>query len=896
MNQDGGDLFRPRNYEMLGAPVLLYRNEDAYTDLDLPQPRRVSFKEMKALHRKRRVQARWYYPMDFHRINNVAEDESRNFTDQQSRRNTPVNNGSSDDKDDSGHESDSDHTKDGIRRKRLRKEVKENYTDRETNFSSDESHRKERLPSIQQRARYHMLCDQGQEQDSEVIRRYEQFDVDQFPSKLPNLEKGDGGKARKAACNLKQNQEDQLFFYRKQRIDYSDPSYLAPFHQSSWMGKRDLRRGLDVSDLDKEMTVAREYGNCLICFPCSCEICSRSETPTWWVLHPMGPLMERIRLSHFATASGRKVWREIKFQAMPGLKLSKKMGSFSRPATLDTGDSVREIIQCGTDLFIARGTSHFTIFRIIQADVKNSPPDDEMCMGGTRVLKIVQRVDRRSFLRGSLSYYPRNLAAHPRFGKSLSDARFAVVNELESRDVCNSIHHYVIGDEIRSTEHNVRGLQLISDLQYSSSHPMVLWVSARSYARPLPTRDHLRGIPRVGFGNALFTIDLRCDKATFQFSPSSEEYSTEGTHSVSGLLTDWDQDNTLIVSSITAKKTWEVDMRMPCRPINCWSLPHYSEGPGAGSSNLGIFGAGMILGVPMNASDQHSRKPILAVNRSRGSYGFHLYQRPCRRPAFQCPPTESTFIPALRSASMSVASSMVFSLPDVLGPVFTCGLASFYLPTRDVFHCMQEEEEEIIEHAPSSLCVLSSTNKGDVYLHSLLASDSDKVLSKGTGSMPLGSTSVPVPHDHPVLDRGAPFNWLPVNITNEYPLPSRAIVNPLKISDVMAEENGNKWVPGFEVETNSVHVKPDSTQPFRLNAGTDDGVDLNISFLESHEEAFAATLECFDKDLPRVQRREMILGRDMERTDLTGDTIENAELDWTRYGYESDQSENRDDW
>ena len=67
-----------RHYELLGAPCLLYRNYESYSLLDErvrpyennnKQKRSVKDeKECDYLSRKRRVQARWYYPMDYHMI------------------------------------------------------------------------------------------------------------------------------------------------------------------------------------------------------------------------------------------------------------------------------------------------------------------------------------------------------------------------------------------------------------------------------------------------------------------------------------------------------------------------------------------------------------------------------------------------------------------------------------------------------------------------------------------------------------------------------------------------------------------------------------------------------------------------------------------------------------
>ena len=167
-------------------------------------------------------------------------------------------------------------------------------------------------------------------------------------------------------------------------------------------------------------------------------------------------------------------------------------------------------------------------------------------------------------------------------------------------------------------------------------------------------------------------------------------------------------------------------MRMPCRPVSCWSLPHYSEGPGTEPDKFGVFGAGMIFSRPR----VHGHgMPLFAINKTPGTTGIHLYQSPNRVPSFQCLPAESLFTPAVNSSSMSVATSMLLPLPDAAGSVFTCGLSSFCVPTRHLLQSAESgEEQTILDYSRTTVCVVSSTNKGDLYLHSLLESKSEASL------------------------------------------------------------------------------------------------------------------------------------------------------------------------
>ena len=796
---------------------------------------------------------------------------------------------SEDDSQDDSQEDSEDHSflDYGKARRQLLRSVAYRLEREQERVIRDPVFRDEHNLDLQQKVRGALLRDHDKEAAPRLIPWHQQHDVNAFPARL-SVVGDERQKGRKVAFKYTEKQNRRLRMYANERMKHAEPAYLAPWQQSSWMDGDEMKEGIKA-EVGDGTSSASQFGNCLVSFQCRCKVCLGSVSPNWWVLHPIGHLLEKIRLSQFATSGGREVWRGTKLASTRGINVTAvkgREGVQGRPLPLDTGDTVLEMKQCGDQLFIARGSSYCTLFRVVVVDLTNSSPSDETCFGGSQVLFQVARLDFRCFIRGSLSYRPRSIVCHPRFGADFLDAKVAVALELEGGNVCNSIREYMVGDEIRPTEHTIRNLQLISDMQYSSSHPMVLWASARSYIKPLPAPERAGAVPKVGFGTSLFSIDLRNDEATFQWSPSASEFGTDGIHSISSVMTDWDRENAAFLSSISAKQTWELDMRMPCRPVCIWSLPHYGEGTGAEHDEFGVFGAGMIFARPKCS---HGRGyPIFAVNKSRGTTGMHLYQRPNRAPNFQCFPGESGFTPAVSSSPVSVAAGMLFPLPDAAGSVFTCGLTSFRVLTRELLPSTDSvDEQTILDHAQTTVCVVSSTNKGDVYVQALLESKSEYLLATYCDCAPLRSTRVAATSERSILDREAPHNWLPVTLSNEYPVPSSAIANPLEEQKRTAKKTRIPWTAEFEDRDNTVGIQPGGALPMAPSKGAGQSVKLDSGFVDAR----SRTVNCFNNRLRHAQRWEIGRDKNFERTDLT-EVFEHAELDWGR-GYNTESEDDR---
>jgi hypothetical protein len=369
-------------------------------------------------------------------------------------------------------------------------------------------------------------------------------------------------------------------------------------------------------------------------------------------------------------------------------------------------------------------------------------------------------------------------------------------------------------------------------------------------------------------------------------------------HTISGLLTDWDTEHRIFVSSISAKSTFEIDTRMPCRPVTTWSLPHYTEGPETRNDTFGPFGCGMLLQKPTMTNEEatNAPQPIFAVNTTPGSFSIHLYQRPENSPLFHCSPIESVYTPTENKLpGLSVATSLSFRLPDVSNNVSTCGLATFRIPTKRLFSSTENDQvEEILDHAPYTVCVVTSTTKGDVYVHPLLESDSYKALAQTSSTGPPGSTSVPIPKENIVLDIKAPFNWLPLNLTNQYPVPSSAIVVPLTTTKPYPTGVGTPaWTPSLQADDDDKAVEIPARRQSRTTLSTNEkesAVHLPQSVLDDQQMTFASTLDCFHPNLTNVQRRQMRQDQSFQRTDLTEQVIKDVESSWNAHDYESDDS------
>ncbi len=586
--------------------------------------------------------------------------------------------------------------------------------------------------------------------------------------------------------------------FAQERRNYADPAYLAPFNVSglqSIMARKPMKTSyhkkhpIDRNDPNSPYL----YGNCLVCESCPCPPCRTSpDKKGWCLLHPTGELLDRVRVSKVILPNG------IRNDTLP---CDPKTAQHEGPNTcdmaeLDIGDTIRQLAKCGiveekpygcAITLLARTACYVTVFRwtaMRMLDDKNVKSSNG-AGGCWRFYKLekIHCIDLRSAESHLPFFLPMDVACHPRYGGDYSDRKFAILSY--SKTTRNTIHHVLASDYSSSAplveQHNITCLNSISKIDFASANPMTIWAAATSYVRPAFTRGTMQDGPFSGNGHSLYLIDLRADSATFQWSPSAEEFLTEGIHSISGIMTDWEKCNRIWVSSVSAGKTWELDSRMPCKVVSSWSLPGLCDDVGSVLPIQGLHGDGTIL-VKTSNNDGGFVCPVLSVGKSPGSFGLHVYQPSLSQPRFQTQSLEiaACAIPSRYSASF--VSSSMFPLSDVSDQVFTCGLAAFQVST-DEFLAQSAVEKMGCSphHSKHVLSALTMTSKGDVYLHALLeeGSATSTPRSRIRDGLPIGSSVLRVPTTNQTTrlkDFAGGFN-LYVSLSNVHPLTSSATLS-----------------------------------------------------------------------------------------------------------------------
>lgn len=123
--------------------------------------------------------------------------------------------------------------------------------------------------------------------------------------------------------NITQVGVGQTRMYDRERCNRSDPAYLAPFDLATLrevvsddIGSR-VHRSEGCAKFQTEMdaiagddpNAPRHFGNCLLAFSCQCSVCSAatSMAATPCLLHPVGPLQDRVRLSFLLLPHGKSI-------------------------------------------------------------------------------------------------------------------------------------------------------------------------------------------------------------------------------------------------------------------------------------------------------------------------------------------------------------------------------------------------------------------------------------------------------------------------------------------------------------------------------------------------------------------------------------------------------------
>jgi hypothetical protein len=827
-----GDVPPPRKphrvYENLGAPCLLYRHKPSYTSpFDAPAAsswkyrsglvERKAYKIHETWQTLNRAKARWHYPLDQHYTESVTVAE---------RGVTPP---------DTTREDHIERLRETRRKKREEidgeggdqtERKREKYDELDT--FDDPEYRKRRALPLVQTGRLAMLLEDDPDptRPHQLIKDYTSFDHPYISTKycasseVPNDATCDVNPIRP---RLIPDRWENTRRFAEARRNYADPSYLANFNvehlQAIVTGTDET---MDLKNNSVDSLLPRNYGNCLLSLPCPCVPCSSRGVGSrnWCLFHPSGELLDHICVSNITPPNGninsgevippghwRKGW-----QGHDGRRNDSKLYAARRakffeefPNELDLDEQVMEIKQSGSwdagylgGIFVVRTLTHISVLKVTckrPYEVTQRGTDkryhfgDDVCWGLYHV-EEKNRIDLRSLSRSFPSYRPGSLTCHPKYGNDLTPATFAFLSPSDSNEL-NVLHHVIDGDTPQIIRHTIPNLKFISLIDFTSTNPMCLWSAAKSYVTPALLPEVFSKKPVFGHGTSLYSVDLRTDSATFQWSPSAEEHMTEGIHSISGIMTDWQRENTVWVTSVSAQKTYEIDTRMPCQAVNSWSLPFGCDEPGINFPTSGFYGEGTLLVQPPHNSYRGKNdpdSPILSVDMTRGSFGFHLYQRPEKGPRFQTPSLECIDSPGLSfTPKTSIATSSIFALPDVSEKIFTCGVAVARMHISQVLEPGDFEHFENISQDTSVLCTVTMTNKGDIYAHSLLENCEEASKSMRFVDLPIGTKAAGIPDelagkeatDVGHLRKPTGGMNLKLRLQNDYPMPGSAIAPPV---------------------------------------------------------------------------------------------------------------------
>jgi hypothetical protein len=646
------------------------------------------------------------------------------------------------------------------------------------------------------------------------------------------------------------------------------------------------------------------FGNCLVAFQCWCEFCcANPASSSWCLLHPAGTFLDQIQVSFLSLPNDHD---------SSGGAVSRRRSGCS---AVSVGYSVRQIARGGngrkSNTFFVRTTCHLLSLRL---DILNSQPKDASSCSHLAEISVSYQVDYRSCQRFRASLLPVAMCAHPRFGNQLTDPKLAVLYESGRvpGGACNTIYHFCFGSEmsnLRKTEHVIRNLERIEHLDFNSHHPMLLWTAARSFVQPVLRPDPQARCFRAGFGTSLFSVDLRSDQASFQWSPSAEGKLVEGCCAISGLHTDWTRENTIWVVSSGAAKVWQLDARMPCRPVTCWSLPFHCDDFGAHVPVEGIQGAGTILTQPALCFEQEAElkaqsSPVLSVSLNTETYGIHLYQEPAELPRFQTRSVECAVGSHLsRIEGMSVCSSATFPLPDVGQKVFTCGLAAFRCPPSRLLSPTQLSGLGVDTYSNGIISIVSMTNHGDLYCHNIFETSSPDSHSFGFDDLPIGARCIPVEGlmDGPGHSMKSSNGVLKISLCNRFPPPSTTVNHPcsnqiraraeplLSAQTEVNEPEPAKLEPG-QVESTQQSFHVTASQPaqcvLECSSATEensaDGQTIAIpeNLWQDYCKASSSTTEFLDLDQVDLVLQDGQDGNTMPRSDVTRSLLEDVVENW----------------
>lgn len=630
----------------------------------------------------------------------------------------------------------------------------------------------------------------------DFLNDYQTFDYPYIPGFLRKRRGGDLKLPRERFVETRRFTLDR---------ELSDPAYLAPFGIDVLNTlETEKEASIEKTMLEDNSTAYKNQGNCLVVTACPCIPCSQKPQSqrSSCLFHPKGDAMDRLCVSNLITPNGcgnaGHMFRKENLKKGKDFRSMTRHALANSPNEILIGDNILEVKQSGTwnylnpvCIFVVRTATFVSVVQVMvlkhyngRGDNYDFPPD--VCWGNY-ALEEKHRIDLRSLSMSTPSLLPTSLACHPEYGNDCCGAKFAF-STCTAHGELNAIHHCFpeAGHDLQLTKHSIPSLKRVSLIDFTSSHPMCLWSAATSFVRPALSRDLRSRQPILGSGSSLFTVDLRDNTATFQWSPSAEEMVTEGVHSISCITTDWQRETTVFVSSNSARKTWEIDARMPCRSVNSWSLSYSTEDTSLTRATKGFYkGRLSMMTRPLETNSTipfcTTNAPLITIDTTPGSYGLHVLQKPHTRSMFHAENVQCINASRAQLSTISgITTSSVFALPEIANNVYPCGIAAFRAP---YLRFGESKLTDVVTDTSDLLCLLTLTNKGDLYSSTLLESKNDVGMQSDSANLPIGVKALCVPKDIDGKMRNLDYkHWKPTGgmnlqlyLTNQLPTPRGAM-------------------------------------------------------------------------------------------------------------------------
>ena len=728
---------RQRIYELLGAPVLVYRHKPSHLGDGQEIPFCYDARSLqKRLSAPNRVRSRFYYEVDQSFRQELGGKKRKKKSKGRGVETQPQKDECSGENEGSNHNGNEG-------------------TNGDDSFWDNEEFLMGRIRPILLNARQGLL---SSDPDVEMIlKRYKLLDHPYIPAPKVNGRKGVTMKGEFHMDRWKASQE--LSIERRN----TELSYLAPFSSSALLEFSKKSPGSEnshtftrpIDELDPNM-----YGNCLVCLLCPC--CQ----DRWLLIHRSGKNLSKVCIGKLSLPQG----------------LPDDSKNVSTASSIDVGNRILQIAECGTNHIVVRTLRTVTLISLVRMQSGNT---ERGCVGVSLKTVCETHLETHSTVESLVS-----LAAvcHPNYGNDLVAPKFAAL----SRSLDNTryfIHHlYGDGDPV---EHRISNLRTMELIDFSCANPMVLWSAATSYVRPALVEDFCTSRLSFGHGSSLFTVDLRSNDAIFQWSPSQAEFVTEGVHSISGILTDWNRTHTIWASSLSAGRMWEIDGRMPCRHVTSWSIPDLAKDSNTIMPEEGLHGYGTILIQPSSTyytMEDAVIQPVLRLDKTPGAGRIDLYQRPEVGPRFQTPSLECSAAPGLSSSDdvySSIAFSSVFPLVESSQSIFPCGLACFRSPVSKFLTDNQVRDLHLSYCATDVLCTITTNSNGDLYAHTLLECSTDEERKSAIRrDLPIGCSMLIIPEIEVKDDVGSVCSEsaLKVTLSNEVSVSIDTHLSPVVLS------------------------------------------------------------------------------------------------------------------